>query len=370
MPFKTIITALWLAILFLPFKGPKSAGLLFMAVVLSMTAIRYLKSPAHRAMDAVRALGLPGIDSKPALLLIILIALGLPLVSSAYVMDIAVLILIYAILAMGLNIVVGYAGLLNLGFVAFYAIGAYAYAILSARLGLGFWAALPLATGMAAISGFLLGIPALRLRGDYFAIVTLGFGEIVHLTLNNWDSLTSGPNGIIGIPRPEILGRAVNGQSAFYYFTLFMSAVAIIVVNNVYRSKIGRAWCAIREDELAASTSGINTVAYKFYALSFGAFWAGLAGMLFASKMRFVSPESFTFIESVTVLCMVILGGLGSTTGAVAGAVILIGLPEVLRGMESYRMLLLGAGLVMLMIYKPQGFFGGVKDKGGKDASA
>jgi branched-chain amino acid transport system permease protein len=248
---------------------------------------------------------------------------------------------------------------LNLGFVAFYAIGAYAYALLNTKYGLGFWPALPFSLLLTTISGFLLAIPALRLRGDYLAIVTLGFGEIVRLILNNWDSLTKGPNGISGIAPPFIMSVSLGKISSYYYLVLCFVMLTVFITKRVYSSKIGRAWTAIREDEIAASVMGINTTLYKLYAFAFGAFWAGLAGASFAAKMQFVSPESFTFMESVLILCMVILGGLGSIPGVIIGAFLLVLLPEVLREVQMYRMLALGIGLVGLMIFRPQGLFGG-----------
>lgn len=283
----------------------------------------------------------------------------LPFFVRDYFLDVAILVGIYIILALGLNVVVGFAGLLNLGFVAFYALGAYTYALLNTRLALGFWTALPFSVGLSAIAGFLLAVPALRLRGDYLAIVTLGFGEITRLILNNWDSLTMGPNGISGIAAPAILSLSLGKLSYFYYLVLLFVLITLFTTRRVYSSKIGRAWVAIREDEIASSIMGINTTIYKLYAFAFGAFWAGLAGAVFAAKMQFVSPESFTFMESVLILCMVILGGLGSIWGVILGALILVLLPEMLREVQLYRMLTLGAGLVLLMVFRPQGLFGG-----------
>jgi branched-chain amino acid transport system permease protein len=195
----------------------------------------------------------------------------------------------------------------------------------------------------------------LRLRGDYLAIVTLGFGEIIRLILNNWDSLTRGPNGIPNIPVPFIFGFELTGLWSYYYLVLVFVIIAVFIVRRVYYSRIGRAWLSIREDEVAAEAMGINATKYKFLAFIFGAFWAGLAGALFASKMRFVSPESFTFMESVFVVCMIILGGLGSIPGVILGSLILVLLPEILREFQLYRMLALGAGLVLMMIFRPQG---------------
>jgi branched-chain amino acid transport system permease protein len=261
---------------------------------------------------------------------------------------VAILVGIYVILALGLNVVVGFTGLLNLGFVAFYAIGAYTYALLNTKFGIGFWSALPFSLILTSVAGFLLAIPALRLRGDYLAIVTLGFGEIVRLILNNWDSMTRGPNGISGIAPPEILSISFGKLSHYYYLVLLFVILTLFITRRVYASRIGRAWVAIREDEIAASAMGINTTRYKLYAFAFGTFWAGLAGALFSGKM-----------QSVLILCMVILGGLGSIAGVIFGAFILVLLPEVLREVQLYRMLALGVGLVLMMIFRPQGLLGG-----------
>jgi len=284
---------------------------------------------------------------------------ALPFFAQGYIIDVTVLSGIYIILALGLNVVVGFTGLLNLGFVAYYAIGAYSFALLNTKLGMGFWSAMPLSVLITVLGGFLFAIPAVRLKGDYLALVTLGFGEIVHITLNNWDSFTKGPNGISGITPPSFFYLELSSLSSLYYMVLFFVVIAIVVMRRVRSSKIGRAWIAIREDEIATAAMGINNTIYKLYAVAFGAFWAGLAGSLFATKMRFISPESFTFMESVLILCMVIIGGIGSIAGVILGAVILVFLPEVLREVQLYRMLALGAGLVVLMIFRPQGLFGG-----------
>jgi branched-chain amino acid transport system permease protein len=362
--------ALWLSLLFLPFKGINSAIIFF---ILMFTSIYIMGI----AMSYGKTLGVVFVDIKESIgnwmktilseskvrlfgiLLMSVFALTIPFYAHNYLIDIAILSGIYIILAQGLNIVVGFAGLLNLGFVAFYAIGAYSYALLNTKLGLGFWQSLPLSVCLVTFSGFILAIPALRLRGDYLAIVTLGFGEIVRLILNNWDSLTKGPNGISGIEPPHIFETHIDRLEHYYYFVLIFVVISVFIIRRVYSSRIGRAWVAIREDEIASSSIGINTTTYKLYAFAFGAFWAGLSGVLFAAKMQFVSPESFTFMESVLILCMVILGGLGSITGVIFGAIILVMLPEILREVQLYRMLALGSGLVLLMIFRPQGLFGG-----------
>lgn len=366
---RPLVIPLWLALLFLPFKGLKSALMFFVVLSISITLIRPISSYTKVLIERLKTLSNKirirlvtrlrlrriSLLTRYSLLLLFI----LPFITTDYFIDVAILAGIYIILALGLNVVVGFAGLLNLGFVAFYAIGAYTYAILNTRFGLDFWSALPFSIGLTTAAGFLLAIPALRLRGDYLAIVTLGFGEIVRLILNNWDSVTRGPNGISGIAPPVIMSVSLGELSYYYYLVLLSVILTIFITKRVYSSRIGRAWVAIREDEVASSVMGINTTMYKLYAFAFGAFWAGLAGTIFASKMQFVSPESFTFMESVLILSMVILGGLGSIAGVILGAIILVVLPEALREVQLYRMLALGGGLVLLMIFRPQGLLGG-----------
>ena len=366
-----LFIALWLALLFLPFKGLEAAGILFIVLFAAVSmlnmfkkyvgTIRLRRSDFKKYLSGRIRIKLPESKTRSIALTLLMavVVMALPFYGHDYLIDIAVLSGIYIILAQGLNIVVGFTGLLNLGFVAFYAIGAYSYALLNTKLGMGFWASLPLSVMLVTLSGFILAIPALRLRGDYLAIVTLGFGEIVRLVLNNWDSFTKGPNGIGGIEPPHIFGMQISKLGHFYYFIIIFVLLAVFIIRRVSASRIGRAWIAIREDEIASSSIGINTTAYKLYSFAFGAFWAGLAGVLFAAKMQFVSPESFTFMESVLILCMVILGGLGSIPGVILGAIILVMLPEMLREVQLYRMLALGSGLVMLMIFRPQGLMGG-----------
>lgn len=363
--------SLWLSLLFIPFRGIAAAGILFISLFLSISLLKALSGYGKKLREVAGDIGSSlanrlqikfaesRVGSAVMISVVSLVVLTMPLYGRDYLIDIAVLSGIYIILAQGLNIVVGFAGLLNLGFVAFYAIGAYSYALLNTKLGIGFWPALPLSVTLVTLSGFVLAVPALRLKGDYLAIVTLGFGEIVRLVLNNWDSLTKGPNGIGGIESPYLFEMHIGSLSHYYYFILFFVSLTIFIVRRVHASRIGRAWLALREDEIAASSVGINTTSYKLYAFAFGAFWAGLAGVLFAAKMQFVSPESFTFMESVLVLCMVILGGLGSIPGVILGSVILVMLPEMLREVQLYRMLALGSGLVLLMIFRPQGILGG-----------
>ena len=282
----------------------------------------------------------------------------LPLFLNNYIIDVLTLAGIYVILALGLNIVVGMAGLLDLGYISFYAIGAYSYALLSTRLGVSFWLALPIGGIAAAAVGVVLGVITLRLRGDYLAIVTLGFVQIVHLVLNNWDSVTNGPNGILNIGRPALGAFVFSQPIHFYYLILAIVLLTILAVGRLNRSRIGRAWIAIREDEVAAQATGVDTTRLKILAFALGAIWAGVAGVFFAAKYAFVSPESFTFFESVIVLSMVVLGGMGSVPGVILGALIVVILPEVLREFASYRMLIFGASLVLMMIFRPQGLIG------------
>lgn len=283
-----------------------------------------------------------------------------------YQTDIAIMVLVYVCLGLGLNIVVGLAGLLDLGYIAFYGVGAYTYALLSIHYQLSFWLALPVAGGIAAMAGCIIGYPTLRMRGDYLAIVTLGFGEIVRLILNNWMALTNGPNGILGIKPPGLYYPSfIDGFSLehlwlkklhyLYYVILFLAIFTVIAVHRLNYSRIGRAWEAIREDETAAELMGVNTFKLKLLAYAMGAIFGGLAGAFFSARMRFVSPESFTFIESAMVLAMVVLGGMGSIPGILLGTAALIILPEVFREFELYRMLAFGAAMTLMMLFRPAG---------------
>lgn len=359
--------ALWAALLFLPFTDIKSSVIMFISFIIGILIVRAMRKTAGQAAGLLSVFSsfssrICFTDAGRLRPLVIALMTGvflvLPFVVKDYYLDVLIMFAIYALLALGLNVIVGFTGLLNLGFAAFYAIGAYTYALLNTRMGLGFWPSLPIAACFASLAGVLLGIPALRLRGDYLAIVTLGFGEIVRIVLNNWDGFTNGPNGIAGISPPVLAGFSLGKLHYYYYLVFFILLISVIIIRRVESSRTGRAWVAIRENEIAASTIGINTTRYKLYAFAFGTFWAGMAGTLFAAKMQFVSPESFTFIESVLILSMVILGGIGNTFGAILGAFILVLLPECLREVQSYRMLVLGAGLVLLMIFRPQGLLG------------
>ena len=308
---------------------------------------------------------------------LIVAALVWPFFGSRGAVDIATLILIYVLLGLGLNIVVGLAGLLDLGYVGFYAVGAYSYAMLSHYLGWSFWVCLPIAGLMAATFGFLLGFPVLRLRGDYLAIVTLGFGEIIRLFLRNLTDWTGGPNGISNIPKPELFGltferRAAEGMQTFHEFfgleynsinkviflylvALLLALLALFVINRLLRMPIGRAWEALREDEIACRALGLNPTVIKLSAFTLGACFAGFAGSFFAARQGLVTPESFTFIESAIILAIVVLGGMGSQLGVILAAIVMILLPELMREFSEYRMRMFGALKVLMMIWRPQG---------------
>lgn len=294
-----------------------------------------------------------------------LAALALPLVNpSPYQLDVLTTSLLYALLALGLNLIVGLTGLLHLGYAAFFAIGAYTYGLLNLHWGWPFWVGWVPAAVVAGIFGVCLGIPALRVRGDYLAIVTLGFGEIVRITFTNLEQWTGGPNGLLGIAHPRLWwpGRGVIdfgvSSAPYYYLTCVTTALVAGVCMRLSRSRVGRAWVAIREDQLAASCCGIPVLQLKLLAQGCGGAIAGLAGAIFAAKQGTITPDSFDFILSVMVLAMVVLGGLGSVRGAIVGALLLGSLPELLRWMEQFRMLVFGLAMILIMRVRPQGFFG------------
>jgi branched-chain amino acid transport system permease protein len=300
----------------------------------------------------------------PLLIGITAFAIVFPFVFSMYQTNIMVNALIYVMLGLGINIVVGLAGLLDLGYVAFYAVGAYSYALLNYHFGLNFWLALPVGAGLGATFGILLGYPVLRLRGDYLAIVTLGFGEIIRLVLENWNELSFGPSGIANIPRPGLFGieMSLEQSTTFIYFLMIGLVIfTIFVVNRLQNSRIGRAWIALREDEVACQAMGIDRTKTKLTAFALGATWAGMAGVVFAAKTTFINPASFTIWESVIILCIVVLGGMGSIVGVIFGALVLILLPEYLRAFSEYRMLIFGAVLVTMMVFRPGGIVSAVR---------
>ncbi len=309
---------------------------------------------------------------------IVVLALFWPFFVSRGAVDLATLVLIYVMLALGLNVVVGLAGLLDLGYVAFYAVGAYTFALLSQYAGISFWMALPIGACLAALFGLVLGFPVLRLRGDYLAIVTLGFGEIIRILLNNWTAVTGGPNGIGGIPDPtlfgmefgrrvreegntyfhETFGIAYSGEHKvifLYLIALVLAVITALIIRRFMRMPVGRAWEALREDEIAARSLGLSRTAVKLSAFTIGAFFAGFAGTVFASKQGFISPESFVFLESAIILAIVVLGGMGSQLGVVLAAIAVTILPELAREFSDYRMLVFGAAMVLMMVWRPQG---------------
>ncbi|MBI4632824.1 MAG: branched-chain amino acid ABC transporter permease [Deltaproteobacteria bacterium] len=293
-----------------------------------------------------------------------ILALIFPFVFSTYQTNIMATALMYAVLGLGLNIVVGQAGLLNLGYVAFYAAGAYSYALLNHHFGIGFWTALPVGAVVGALFGILLGFPVLRLRGDYLAIVTLGFGEITRLVLENWNDFSFGPSGISNIPRPGFFGIAldIRGATIYLYFLVLLLCLAtVFIVNRLQNSRIGRAWIAIREDETASQAMGIDGTKTKLTAFALGAFWAGMVGVIFAAKTTFINPASFTFLESAMILSIVVLGGIGSIPGIITAALFLILVPEYLRAFSNYRMLIFGSVMVLMMLFRPQGIVAGAR---------
>jgi len=297
--------------------------------------------------------------------------------SSRYLIDLGTTVLIYVMLGWGLNVVVGLAGLLDLGYVAFYAVGAYTFALLARDLGFSFWEALPFSGLVAASFGIILGFPVLRLRGDYLAIVTLGFGEIIRIVLLNWAPVTGGPNGISDIPRPTFFGlpfarSAPEGVTTFHQFFglefspehrvifIYFVILAMALLTNAFTLRIrklpiGRAWEALREDEVACRALGINPTTVKLSAFAIGAMFGGFAGSFFATRQGFISPESFTFIESATILAIVVLGGMGSQLGVVLAAILLVSLPEFGRAFAEFRMLIFGAAMVGVMVWRPRG---------------
>ncbi|KJZ38117.1 high-affinity branched-chain amino acid ABC transporter permease LivM [Pseudomonas sp. B21-040] len=353
--------------------------LMFLRVLFDKSISAAWKSSPNMPVMPAKASNFLTLPTTQRWIIIALIigALVWPFFGSRGAVDIATLVLIYVMLGLGLNIVVGLAGLLDLGYVGFYAVGAYSYALLSHYYGLSFWICLPIAGLMAATFGFLLGFPVLRLRGDYLAIVTLGFGEIIRLFLRNLTDLTGGPNGISNIPKPTLFGltfdkTAAEGLQTFheyfgltynpvnkviflYLIAVLLSLFALFVINRLLRMPLGRAWEALREDEIACRALGLNPTAIKLSAFTLGACFAGFAGSFFAARQGLVTPESFTFIESATILAIVVLGGMGSQLGVVLAATVMILLPEMMREFSEYRMLMFGALMVLMMIWRPQG---------------
>nr|WP_321456483.1 high-affinity branched-chain amino acid ABC transporter permease LivM [uncultured Cohaesibacter sp.] len=331
------------------------------------------KNPVADAMNSIlpkqNTVGKIGKFVGPVLLIF---ALTLPFYGNRYIIDMGILVLTYIMLGWGLNIVVGLAGLLDLGYVAFYAVGAYSYALFAQYFDLSFWVCLPLAGILAAFWGMILGFPVLRLRGDYLAIVTLAFGEIIRVVLLNWYEFTGGPDGISRIPRPSFFGLEFTRKDGFadffglhyssmhrviflFYLILALALLTNFVTMRMRKLPIGRAWEALREDEIACRSLGINTTNTKLTAFALGAMFGGFAGAFFATRQGFISPESFTFMESAIILAIVVLGGLGSQLGVVVASIVMIGGFEVFRDLEDLRMLVFGLLMVGIMIWKPRG---------------
>ena len=379
---------LWFTAMTIVFAGRLALNLLFFRTTHSVTGLF-----SRRAATKTTAAG-PSLASRVLGIALFLIAAGLPFIIMALfpgqqrqLIDLAILIMTYIMLGWGLNIVVGLAGLLDLGYVAFYAVGAYSFALLSTHFEfIGFWTALPLAGLLAAFWGVILGFPVLRLRGDYLAIVTLAFGEIIRVVLLNWYDFTGGPNGISGIPKPTFLGmdfsRGDDGVAAWlgleystihrfiylYYIIFLLAIVTNIVTMRLRHLPVGRAWEALREDEIACRSLGINTTNTKLTAFAIGAMFGGFAGSFFATRQGFISPESFTFLESAIILAIVVLGGLGSQIGVVFASIVMIGGIEMLRNLGflsaifgpgfdpvQYRMLIFGLAMVLIMVWRPRG---------------
>ncbi|MGE4291879.1 MAG: branched-chain amino acid ABC transporter permease [Desulfovibrio sp.] len=342
-----------------------AASIIF--VVYQIKRAGYLDGPGRLLESAKERLG-EKLSRVPTWIWFLLVAgvfFVIPQFTDRRVHDVLIQVLIYVCLGLGLNIVIGLCGLLDLGFIAFYGVGAYTYALLSLHYGVSFWLALPMAGGLAMIAGCLIGYPTLRMRGDYLAIVTLGFGEIVRIILNNWMSLTNGPNGVMAkpltVPMPVFEGGfhiesvALRSLGDLYYVAFFLAVITVIAVNRLNFSRIGRAWEAIREDETAAELMGVNTFAFKLMAYGMGAVFGGLAGAFFSARMGFVAPESFTFLESALVLSIVVLGGMGSIPGIILGSFAIIALPEVFREFQLYRMLAFGGAMTLMMLVRPAG---------------
>jgi branched-chain amino acid transport system permease protein len=380
---KLVVYGIFLAILLIPMLGFRSTtfepgrafktlGVVMALLVLNMV-VKFIRSrkktsgvkkPPLVERIAAKINRLPKVFTLGGLMAA---AFAFPFFADNYMIDVGITCLIYVCLGLGLNIVVGLCGLLDLGYIAFYAVGAYTYSLLNLTYGLSFWLALPIGILLGMIAGCIIGYPTLKMRGDYLAIVTMGFGEIVRLVLNNWDSLTAGPNGLFGMQRPALyypgfgeegftwMAYHLKSLPALYYFILVIAILVIIGVRHLDNSRIGRAWIAIREDEVAAELSGVPTTWIKLLAYALGAGFAAVAGAFFAAKLSYTNPNFFLFMESCIVLCIVVLGGVGSIPGIIVAALILIAAPEVFRGLQNYRMLAFGGIMTTMMIIKPEG---------------
>jgi branched-chain amino acid transport system permease protein len=380
---KFVVYSFFLAILLIPMIGFKSTTFepgrafktlgVFMALLLLNLVVKIIRS--RRGQKAVvqkkwiEEVGnrIRRVPKRFTIGGLLLAAALFPLMADNYMIDVGITCLIYVCLGLGLNIVVGLCGLLDLGYIAFYAVGAYTYSLLNLAFGITFWAALPVGIFLGMVVGCIIGYPTLKMRGDYLAIVTLGFGEIVRLVLNNWDSLTAGPNGLFGMSRPAVFyptfsedgfvwaAYYLKSLPALYYLILVIAVLTMIGVRRLDNSRIGRAWIAIREDEVAAELSGVPTTWIKLLAYALGAAFASVAGAFFAAKLSYTNPNFFLFMESCIVLCIVVLGGVGSIPGIIVAAFVLIAAPEVFRGLQNYRMLAFGGIMTTMMVLKPEG---------------
>jgi len=290
------------------------------------------------------------------LLIMAAAAMFFPLIANNYMLEVLTNAWFYTILCLGLNIVVGYAGLLDLGYAAFFAVGAYTTGILTSQFGINFWLTIPAAVFCSMVAGIIIGGPTLRLRSDYLAIVTLGFGEIVRIIARNLE-ITGGASGLIGIERPFFFGIELSQGIHFYYVFLFLAILACFISYRLQNSRLGRAWQYVREDEDAAEAMGINRVGVKLYAYVIGAMFGGVAGSFFAAKMTAISPETFTFSQSVLILLGVVLGGMGKIPGVIVGAFALVLFPEVFRDLGSMRMLVFAIVMLIIMLYRPEGIW-------------
>lgn len=300
--------------------------------------------------------------------LFVLLAIFPQVYPKSYVMGIMCRIFMYIILAGSLNVINGYSGQFNIGHAGFYCVGAYVEAILATKLGMSFWIALPISGVFAALVGYLVAQPTMKLRGIYLAIVTLGFSEIIRLVALNWESVTGGPNGIKGVPVPMFFGTKISSSIDYYYIFFVLAIIFLFVTNRVVKSRVGRAWISIREDELAAKSLGVETSWYKAMNFMYGAFWAGIAGAAFAPYFKFISSDMFTLDEGFNILSMVIIGGQGTLVGPIVGSAIVNILTEVLRPVSEYRMVVYALLIIVMMWVRPQGIVGASKSilAGGK----
>lgn len=302
------------------------------------------------------------LNKRTKIILIILLCVALVILPQvnhkSYVMGVMCRIFMYTILAGSLNVINGYSGQFNIGHAGFYCVGAYFEAILATKLGISFWIALPLAGIFTALIGLLVSLPTLRLRGIYLAIVTLGFSEIIRLVALNWDSVTGGPNGIKGVPAPVFFGTRLSTSAKYYYVFLVLAILFLFITSRVIKSRVGRAWISIREDELAARSLGVETSRYKAMNFMYGAFWAGIAGAAFAPYFKFIASDMFTLDEGFNILSMVIIGGQGTLIGPIVGSTLINFLTEVLRPVSEYRLVIYALLIIITMWVRPQGIVG------------